>query len=129
MKIPESPFHTNALNVSAFLGGTTFAAMVLMIEMRDSIGSHPNWLISGTAMVSVFFIVSTVGLMHVAAGNAKKDGDLAKAMEWFSNVGHAGLLFVISLLIYQFSHLGGIVVGVSSFVLVLFLGILRIKES
>ncbi len=129
MKMPESPFHTNALNVSAFLGGTTFAAMILIIEMKDRIGFHPNWLISGTAAISVFFIISTVGMMRVASGDVGKETAFAKSMEWFSNIGFFGLLAIIPTLIYQFSQLGGIVVGAIVLMLIAILGIFRIKGA
>lgn len=123
----ESTFHSNALNVSAFLGGTTFAALILIIEVKEKF-RHADWLITATAAVSIFFIISTIGMIHIASGNKTKGKTFANTMEWFSSAGFIGLMGIMSYVVWQFTKIGGIVVGLLALSTFVTLNVLRLKE-
>jgi cobalamin synthase len=108
----ESAFHGNALNVTAFLGGTVFAVLILIVEVKSTF-QYSDILISITAMVSVLFIIATVGMIHVASDKQKYQGStFAKTIEKLANAGFIGLMFVLPFLVFQLTIVGGIAVSV-----------------
>lgn len=124
----ESIFHGNAVNVTAFLGGTVFAALILMIEVKDSIPHH-NMLISGTAIVSVLFVISTIGMIHVASNKKLQDTLFAKSMEKLANAGFFGLMLILPFLVFQLTTVGGIGVSITEAVIIGIFVITRIKSK
>jgi len=116
-----SPFHGHAQNVTGFLGGITFAAMVLLVESNDKI-SNADILITMTALSSMLFIFSTIGMIRVASGVNKIDSEFARLTEWLAVAGFIIFMLVLPLVVLQFSLAGGILVGVGEiFVLAIFL--------
>ena len=124
----ESVFHGNALNVTAFLGGTVFAALILMIEVKDSLPHH-NMLISGTAIVSVLFVISTIGMTHVASNKKLRDTIFAKSMERLANAGFFGLMLILPFLVFQLTEIGGIGVSIVEAAIIAVFLISRLKSK
>ena|SRR2546426_7758524 len=107
----ESTFHVNALNVTAFLGGTVFAALILIVEVKDWF-QYREILIAGTATVSVLFIISTIGMIRVASDKKFQGSIFAKAIEGMATAGFFGLMFILPFLVFQLTIAGGITVSV-----------------
>jgi len=118
-------FYGNTLFVTTFLGGITFAVMILLIQSPSNIISHsahlPSYylklLITGAAMTSVFLIVASVGMIRVAAGEKTVDHIFSKFMNLFATIGYFGLLALLPLLLYPFSHVGAVALFLTELVL------------
>jgi len=127
--VKESPFHAHALNVTGFLGGITFAAMILIIESKDKFVFSPpeslmpliesipmklnyaEQLINLAAISSVLFIVSTVGLIRLAAGEKDTKDKYSRFMEYLASAGFIVLIMILlPALVLPFSLIGAIVV-------------------
>lgn len=115
----ESPFHGHSLSVTSFLGGITFAAMILLIQSRKDIAipsEFPTFyldlLITGTAITSVLFIVSSVGMIRIASGERKANEKFSKSMEVFAALGFYGLIALLPLLVLPFLWPGALAVGI-----------------
>jgi hypothetical protein len=125
----SSPFHENSLHVNAFLGGTMFAAMVLIIEFRGAFTSYSHWLIAGTALVSFLFIVSAIGNIHISTGKIKKDTKFASFIETIAGFGFLGLGVILPSLVFAFSPKGGEVTAFVEGAIMITFVILRAKAK
>jgi len=115
----ENTFHTHSLGVTGFLGGITFAAMILLIQSRNDIQLPSDFppfyldsLITGTAISSVLFIVASVGMIRVAAGEKDEDDPFSHAMATFASLGFFGLMALLPLLVWPFLLVGAIIVAI-----------------
>ena len=103
-------FYANSLFVTTFLGGITFAAMILLIQVPNDFLSRVNnlppyylrVLITGAAMTSIFLIVASVGMIRVAAKEKTADHIFSNFMNLFATIGYIGLLTLFPLLLYPF---------------------------
>jgi len=105
----DKTFFSNAVGVTGFLGGITFATMVLLIQSDTKIPNH-EFMIPGTAIISVLFIIATVGNMHVTYDSQNKNKKLKNSMGLFAEMGFFGLMIIIPSLVYPFSMYGAVVV-------------------
>lgn len=113
----ENTFHSHSLGVTGFLGGIAFAAMILLIQSKNDItlpSDFPSFyldaLITGTAISSVFFIVASVGMIRVAAGEKDEKDPFSEAMATFASLGFFGLMILLPLLVWPFLLVGAIFV-------------------
>lgn len=134
MSIIESPFHKNMLTVTSFLGGITFAALVLIIEFsHNNTYEFPHWmplnyleiLLISTAFTSTLFILATVGTIKIAAGEKNLDSLFTKITTILADAGfYAFLIILLPLLILSFSLNGSILIFLSSITMIIILKIL-----
>jgi len=125
----ENTFHSHSLNVTGFLGGITFAAMILLMQSKKDIPIPSNFpsfyleaLITATAISSVFFIISSVGMIRVASGEKSEDETFSKAMSVFAGLGFFGLMALLPFMILPFLWEGSLIVaGVEAVTLGIFL--------
>lgn len=116
----EGSFHSYALSVTGFLGGITFASMILLMQIQDQF-EYGEWLITGTAIVSVFFIISTVGMVHIASNQKEAGKKFTYLMQNMANFGFFGLMALLPFILFPFSHGGAIILAViETIVIVLF---------
>jgi len=110
LKFSNSAYHSNFINVTAFLGGIMFASMVLLIQIRNDL-DYAIPLITGTGMVGMFFIFSTLGRLTVASGEkiSKKHEDMINRFDY---LGIFGLMIIIPLIVAHVSIEGAIVLGI-----------------
>jgi len=104
-------FHSNALGVTGFLGGITFATMVLIMQITEDLPLK-EFLITGTAIVSIFFIVSTIGMVHVAFNPKKAGENFAKFTQNLATIGFFGIMVILPFLVYPFTNIGAYVLVV-----------------
>ncbi len=107
----NNSFHSYALGVTGFLGGITFATMVLIMQIHSEI-EYSEWLITGTALVSVLFIISTIGMVHVAYNEKKAGENFANFIKNLATLGFFGLMIVLPFLVLPFSTGGAIMLTV-----------------
>ena len=99
---------TNAITISAFFGALTFTSMVLIMQFSSDI-KYSEILISCTAIVSFFFILSTIGFVNFDV--EKKHPDRFRHIIMFSFMaGFYGLILIIPALVYSFTEIGAIVI-------------------
>jgi len=113
-----SPFHALGVNATGFLGGITFATMILIIGLPTKL-QYSEIIISATAIVSVLFIMATLGMMRVASGIVSENTDFSKYMEGFAGAGFWGLMAILPAIVLQFSVVGGIVIIFTEAVLII----------
>ena len=124
----ENRFFQRSENATAFLGGITFTTMVLLLEFSTDL-IYSEILIPGTAIVSVFFIISTVGTVKIAAADIKTDTKFATFVQSCARAGFLGIMVILPLLIVEFSIAGTIVIIVVEVVLIgMFLYLERISK-
>jgi hypothetical protein len=148
LSIKENPFFSYSLNVTGFLGGITFAAMILIIESKDRFQAQfpvpsflseqipffnfiefPELLIVGTAFVSVLFIIATVGYIRVAAGEKNAKNPYTWLLGKLSLVGFYSLVLgLLPGLIYPFSSNGALFIFLLSLGIVILLAKLHPKS-
>jgi len=104
-------FYSNALGVTGFLGGITFASMVLIMQITENLPLK-EFLITGTAIISVFFIVSTIGMVHVASDPKKAGEPFAKFTQNLATIGFFGIMLVLPFLVYSFTNIGAYVLAI-----------------
>ena len=99
---------SNAITISGFFGALTFTAMILIMQFSINI-KFSEILIPWTAIVSFFFILSTIGFINIDV--EKKHPDRFRRIIMFCFLaGFYGLIFVIPALVYSFTVIGAIVV-------------------
>lgn len=125
----ENPFYQHSENTTAFLGGITFTAMILLLEFSTNL-IYSEILIPGTAIISILFIMSTVGTLKMKIDNDIKDN--TKFPEFVQTCGRAGffgMMVILPLLIVEFSLIGTIVIiAVEVFLIIMFLYSARISK-
>jgi len=99
------------ISLNGFLGAITFASMILLIQSAEQI-QHSEFLIPGTAIVSIFFIMGT--LSSVPALNKKMimTKNHEKLIVSFTCLGFFGFLIIVPFILATFSIVGAIIVGV-----------------
>lgn len=108
---PKEIWHGNYLNATTFLGGITFTALVLLIESKEKI-VFAEFLIPITALVSFFFIISTIGRVVLASSDEKRFKKFDDVIATFTLMGFFGLLSLIPFFVLPFTPTGAIVVGI-----------------
>lgn len=132
-----SSFHEYSLSVTGFLGGITFAAMVLIIESQDKYNynipygiPYPQLLITGTAIISIFFIISTVGAIRIASGEKKPKDSFSRFNTMVADAGLYGLIIaLLPGLILPFSFYGAVVTFATGMVLIFAHRVLDFKSN
>jgi len=125
--------------VTGFLGGITFAAMILIIQNMSifdykipfeiSIPAYPKLLITGTAIISVLFIVPSVGYIRAAAGEFNVPTTYTRYLGKLAEVGFYLLIIgLLPALILPFSTIGAAIVFIFSLVTVLVMAALYSKN-
>ncbi len=116
----ESSFHIHTLTVTSFLGGITFAALILLIQSKNDIAipaGFPNYyldgLITGTAVSTVFLVISSVGMIRTASGERSPDEPFSDAMSIFGSLGFFGIIALLPFLVLPFSIIGAIIVAMT----------------
>jgi len=103
-------FDSQAITITGFFGALTFTAMVLIMQF-SSIIMFSEILIPWTAIVSFFFILTTIGIINADA--EKKHPERFRRVIMFSfMVGFYGLIFVIPALVYTFTIIGAVIIFV-----------------
>lgn len=97
-------------NATAFLGGITFTAFVLLIQSREKF-LYADWLIPSTAIVSFFLILATFGRVNLSS-TEKDNKKLESTVAVFILIGFFGLMILIPLYIFSFNWLGALIVGI-----------------
>lgn len=105
-----------AIAISGFFGGLTFTAMILLMQFSDEI-KLSEILIPWTAIVSFFFIIVTIGFVNADVKKSHPDRYRYVIMFCFL-AGYYGLIFVIPFLVYSFSVLGAIIIGIIEIIIV-----------
>ena len=108
---PKEIWHGNYLNATTFLGGITFTALVLLIESKVKI-VVAEFLTPITALVSFFFIISTIGRVVLASSDEKRFKKFDDVIATFTLMGFFGLLSLIPFFVLPFTPTGAIVVGI-----------------
>lgn len=101
-------FHSNFLNMTAFLGGITFTALVLLIQSKDKF-LYSDWLIPITAISSFMLILATFGRL-LSIGNQKRGKNYDVVLAVFSLIGLFGLMGIIPFFILPFSLFASIII-------------------
>ncbi len=113
-------FFEHSLLVTSFLGGITFAAMILLMQDQTAFHvahwifspvSYSKLLIIGTAFTSVLFIISTVGLIRLGSGEKNKDDSFGKLVDGVATSGYVTLMVLLPALIFPFSKIGAYAIG------------------
>jgi hypothetical protein len=131
--IKDGKFYEYTLNVTSFLGGITIAAMILIIQSRESLFYpvpmeiirtlqisiyYPDLLIILSGGISIFFIISTVGKIRIAAGEANRSSRYNLVMTRLADTGFVLLvLLLIPGLILPFSFYGAFIIFLLSIIL------------
>ncbi|MGI0010387.1 MAG: hypothetical protein ACREAE_03200 [Nitrosopumilaceae archaeon] len=97
-------------NATAFLGGVTFTAFVLLIQSQEKF-LYADWLIPSTAIVSFFLILATFGRVSLATSE-KDNMKLLTTVATFTIIGFFGLMILIPFFILSFNLTGAIIVGI-----------------
>ncbi len=104
--------------VSSFLGGITFAAMILLMQSSDKFSTvplsslsplYPNGLIIGTAVTSVLFIGSSIGMIKPASGLRKTEKEHPRLAGTMADLGFLGLMVLLPFLALPFSIAGAVI--------------------
>lgn len=111
-------FHSNALGVTGFLGGITFTTMVLIMQITEDLPLK-EFLITGTAIVSVLLIVSTIGMVHVAFNPKKAGENFAKFLQTLATVGFFGITLMLPFLVHPFTEIGAYVLVIVEIVIII----------
>jgi hypothetical protein len=117
---PEIEGFGPILGLNTFLGGITFAGMIVIMQARSafenqlvsSIGiSFPDVLIAATGGVSSLFILAAFVSTTIASGgeNSKKQRDLAIHLTTASTF---GILVLFPLLIVTFTQIGAMIIAI-----------------
>lgn len=119
-------FFSNAVGVTGFLGGITFATMILLIQSETKVVNH-EYMIPGTAIISVLFIISTIGNMHVSHDSQNKNNKLQYIMGFFAQLGFFGLMVIIPTLVYPFSPAGSVILVILEAIMIFLFFVFRNK--
>ncbi|HUL51740.1 MAG TPA: hypothetical protein VLT10_00540 [Verrucomicrobiae bacterium] len=113
-------FSASSTTANGFLGGVTFTSLILLLEKGDSLTlSIPyldvrliSILIPLTAVVSFFFILATLGTIR----DRTDEGSVHKRFYYltlsYTVAGLIGLMFIIPMVIFFYTWVGAIVVGI-----------------
>jgi len=112
--------------VTSFLGGITFAAMILLMQSSEKFTvdhqptfllqlMYPDGLILGTAIISVLFIAASIGLIRPASGVGHTEKERLHLMELLASLGFIGIMILLPLLIYPFSPYAAIIIAAVDF--------------
>jgi hypothetical protein len=119
------------ITVSAFLGGTSFAALTFILQSPDrfkvqvgivSGDEYFSLLITLMAAVSSLFVFASLMKMTIAAGWVNEETVYGKTGLWYFNVGVFGLLIVFPVLLFPFTWFGAMTILVIELVLLGILG-------
>jgi hypothetical protein len=119
----EEKFAQNALYVFSFLGGITFAALILLLQSSQAFSQvppslsvlaylYPRGLILGTAIISVLFIGSSLGMVKPASGIMGAKRDKTKIAGAMSNLAFVGLMILMPLLLVPISPTAALIIAV-----------------
>lgn len=105
------------LTQSAFLGGITFAAMVLVMQAKDNFifldfTYYPDILITSLAGISFLFILSSITLIDVASGLEKTKSKVSTFADNLTLAAWFSILIIIPLIVLPFTLIGAIVLGI-----------------
>ena len=123
-----SNFYGHSVSTTSFLAGITFATMVLLIDFgKDLVYKEP--LITATAIVSMLFIISTLGMMRVASNQIAENDVFTKFAKYTGGIAFLIFMGVIPSLLIQISFFGGLVlIGLEVFILFFFLKYAKSKK-
>jgi hypothetical protein len=103
--------YQQTLTVTGILAGIIFAAMTFLMQSQTQI-TFPHWLpniinykellIGGFAVVSVLLILSTVGMITIAAG-VIDNPNYVQIMGLFATLSYDSLIVLIPILVIPFS--------------------------
>lgn len=82
-----------------------------MIQTKNSF-INADYLITGTAVTSVLFIVATLGRLNVAMGKVEKGSPFSTGASYFGVAGIYGLLIIMIFVVSEITLIGGIVLGI-----------------
>ena len=107
-------FNPQLPTVTAFLGGLTFTAMILIIQFSENFAlsyfpPYPELLISFSAVVSFFFIMSTIGGAVDQRNAALITSNYRSFVYVLLVLAWVGLLILIPAFLLPFSLIGTIV--------------------
>lgn len=109
----------HSISVDAFLGGITFAAMVVIMQSNNSWALsetlpvyYPELLIGVLGAISFFFIISTIGNLGLLAEGRKISSKFERSIAYFENIGFFALCGFIPALMLPFSLVGAITLAV-----------------
>ena len=84
-------------------------------------------MIPGTAIISVLFIIATIGNMHVAYDSQNKNKKLQYIMGFFATLGFFGLMVIIPILVYPFSLVGAVILVILEAIMIFLFLVFRNK--
>ena len=119
-EVEFSGFSSQLTTVTGFLGAITFATMILLMQFPEKI-QFSEILISYTAAISFFFIITTLG-GSIDASHAKNISErFFKLIKYCYMISFYGLMALIPALIFSFSIVGAIILAILiGIVLILF---------
>ena len=105
--------HTQYVSVTGYLAGIAFTSMILLIQFSNRF-LFSEWLITGTAIIGVFFILASLTRIHLITGEFKKIDAIVNITIFFTAVGVFGFIVIIPLMLWSITALGAIIVAVIS---------------
>jgi len=121
-------FYGFGVGTTGFLAGITFATMVLLIQFESQLG-FLDILITATAIISVLFIVSTLGMMRVASGQVDEKGIFSQFTSYIGSIAFLIFMGILPAILIQITFWGGIlVIAIEIFVLGFFLKFAKKKN-
>lgn len=127
----EAESGKNTLTIAGVLAGLTLTTMILIIENRNAF-TPPSWLhlqhndyteflISGMALVSIFFIISAAHYSIIATFGSRVSKSHRSVNDTVFLAGFAGLMVMIPVVVGSFSTIGMLVIVVIEIAINLFL--------
>lgn len=105
------------ITVCGFFGALTFTAMVLLMQFSEDI-QFSEVLIPWTATVSFFFIITTMGFVNANVEKSHPNRYVVLMKSCFL-IGFYGLIFLIPFLVYSFTIIGAIIIGIMEIIIVI----------
>ena len=98
-------FNPQVPTVTGFFGAIVFASMILLMQFSDNI-KFSEFLIPITAVISFFFIITTIGGATHESHAEKITKNFRRLIKFCFIIGYYGLIFLIPALVFSFSEIG-----------------------
>jgi hypothetical protein len=105
--------HGQFVNVTGFLSGISFTALILLIQFSDRF-LFSEWLITGTAIVGVFLILASIARIWFIDPANKLSDALIFLTGFVTLAGLFGLIAIIPFILWTVTPIGAIIVAVIS---------------
>lgn len=110
-------FPALSLGILGFLGGVTITTLILVIQIIEKY-PYAEFLLTAIATISFLFIIASWGTIHEAS-NPKTKKEFSDVLAALKMASFFGLIAIIPFLIYPFTTIGSILLGVIEIIIVL----------